>query len=147
MESHPTVLSARLLTIQEVDYIPTRLLRCEKWWWLNGRGFKYTYAAGVFPDGSLDLTGNYVVHMTDSVRPVLIVRPSNVFVKGSIFTFGGARFEMINRKVAFCIDTIGESPYRVKDINTSDQRMLTDYELSDVKRYVDAWLEAAQKEE
>ena len=126
----------KLLSIKDREY--------SNWWWLRSPGHYQYSAAIVNLDGSVYYPGYSVNIDYDCVRPALKINlESSGFKIEDTFSFGGKTFKIISDDLAFCLEDIGTHCFR-KDWKAPDAN---DYEVSDVKRFVDAWFEAALKEE
>ncbi len=127
----------KLLSIKDREY--------SNWWWLRSPGYSQDCAAIVLYDGSVSYSGNYVNYGDFCVRPALKLNlESSGFKIEDTFSFGGKTFKIISDDLAFCLEDIGTHCFR-KDWKAPDANV---YEVSDVKRFVDAWFEnAMQKKE
>jgi len=77
-----------------------------------------------------------VDHSTGSVRPILILK--NRPKIGKTFVFGNKRWTMIATDIALCDEAFCQMPFRKdwwQSINVSN------YDFSDIKQYLDSWLE------
>lgn len=137
-EEELDIIGATLLSVEEVEGLPKRLRGYGDWWWLRSHGFVRGFAALVNGDGSADDCG-YFVDTDMPVRPALIINnlnSSNLKI-GDSFMFGGEEFAIVSGTLAFCKADIGTHCFRAnwKAKNGSD------YEKSDVKKFVDSWFE------
>lgn len=143
METKMRIKSATLLTTEEAR---TLLAREERkyscWWWLRSPGTHQNDVASVNYDGSVYYLGRSVSIGCGCVRPALnITFDSSERNIGDVFDFGGKKFKIISSHLAFCLDDIGEACFR-KDWRAVDAG---NYELSDIKRFIDSWFEETTK--
>lgn len=140
---------ARLLTIEEAEKLPDRLIFSNFIWWLMTPAavdntiwgqLTRNYIAAVHEDGYIGY------HICDidfySVRPALKIanlRSSDLKI-GDIFEFGEHKFEIISDYLAFCLYSIGSMAFR-EDWRALDAK---DYEKSDVKKYIDDWFKRSK---
>ena len=136
---------ATLLSVDEARKLLSKKDReYSNWWWLRLPGYYQDYAAYVSTDGLVDCTGYDVDYADVCVRPALKINlESSGLTIGDTFSFGGKTFKIISDDLAFCLEDIGTHCFR-KDWKTPDANV---YEASDVKKFIDAWFEAALKEE
>lgn len=110
------------------------------WWWLRSAGRNPHRAAGVNPGGSTDKTGAFIELDDEAVRPVLIISD---FVDchtntGEKVEYGGYIWTAVLDNMAVCDEIIGRHRF---DANTND------YEKSEIRQYLENWLEEKMKEE
>ena len=135
LENGITVTGATLLTVVEAERVPESTLGIDRPWWLRSPGYYTNCAANVYND-YIDGDGCNVGCETYGVRPVLNVSlDASGLSVGDKFTFGDKEFDVISKNKALCTDIIGNCAFR-KDKNLDDAN---NYELSDVKMFVDKW--------
>lgn len=107
-------------------------------WWLRTQGNWVNYAQCVFRIGQIDKDGTFVSFQNICVRPALKINITDPCVsKGDTFRFGGYEFKIINSELAWMYkDDIG--PYLFRYDSGADDA--NDYEVSDVKKYIEEWL-------
>lgn len=139
LENGITIEGATLLTIEEAEKLTKETLSIGCWWWLRSPGGSGDGAASVFSDGSVYYNGFYVYFDFGAVRPALIISnlKSSDLKIGDRFQFGNRTFEIISADRALCTESIGECAFR-EDWESADAN---DYEVSDVKRFIDDWYE------
>ena len=145
MENTFKFKTATLLSVDEARKLLSKRDReYPHWWWLRSPGYSRNCAAYVNRGGSVDYGGFDVSYGSGCVRPALKINlESSGLTIGDTFSFGGKTFKIISDELAFCLEDIGTHCFR-KDWKAPDANV---YEVSDVKRFVDAWFEAALKEE
>ena len=129
---------ATLLPSDEALALPERLRKYEEEWWLCSPGLEFVSATCVSADGVVNLLGFYL----DSdffVRPALhITNLKSTSLKiGDQFKFEDLEFEIITEDLAFCLGDIGRCVF--------SELLISDYDISDVKGYVDEWFDKANK--
>lgn len=135
------IAGATLLSIEDAEALPLRLREYNYWWWLRSPGDDSYSTASVYCDGSINYCGASCDYCGDAVRPALKIKnlESSNFEIGNIFIFGGKKFEIISKNLAFCLEDIGRHCFQ-KDCWLTDAN---DYEESTVKKYIDEWFEKA----
>ncbi len=143
METKMRIKSATLLSVDEAERLLSKQDReYHSWWWLRSPGFYQNYAAFVNDVGSVYYYGTSVNIGDGCVRPALNIDLDSSDLKiGDVFDFGGKKFKIISSHLAFCLDDIGEACFR-KDWRAVDAE---NYELSDIKRFIDSWFEETTK--
>ena len=132
------ITGATLLSIEEAEALPLRLRYYYEWWLLRSKGNYQCYIAFVDRAGSVNNEGCGVTRDADCVRPALIINlKSSNFKIGDVFIFDDKEFEIISENLAFCKSDIGHHCFR-EDWEAEDAN---DYEVSDVKEFVDEWFE------
>lgn len=135
-----TVTEARLLTKEEAEALPERLIRYPDWWWTKSAWDGIFAIAAWIVYGNSSSVDYSRIDLWRDVRPALIFESKDLKV-GNKFLFGGKEFEVIKEGLAFCTTDIGKCAFR-KDWKAEDANQ---YEASDVKKYVDKWFEEAIK--
>lgn len=135
--------SITLLSKEEYKKYSDKIPTVAKNWWLRSPGGNTFTAACVFCSRSSRsdvFVGGGDVSFALGVRPALqISNPESMNLEtGDTFSFGEQTFTYLGEGLALCDDCIGECTFRkdywkVQDVN--------DYEKSDVKAYVESWLE------
>lgn len=145
IEDELNITGATLLSVEEAANLPVRLGKYDCWWWLRSPGFKQYHSAFVYKSSVIDYGGEYTSNIFGRVRPALIFSntESSNFKIGDCFSFDGKEFEIISDNLAFCKSDIGHSCFRLdyKAHNANN------YEVSDIKKFVDNWFRKAKEEE
>lgn len=140
------IKGATLLSLDEAASLLTAEERCYcSTWWLRTPGFISNYACYVFSNGSVNYYGFNVFNFYIGVRPALIINriESSGWKVGDIFEFGGKEFKILSPKLAWMYkDDIGRCAFR-KSFKADDAN---NYEVSDVKKFVDNWFEVASSD-
>lgn len=122
----------QLYMFGEPRYFETIDFRNDKCTWWTREGTQ------ILPDG----------YRADAFPPntELGVRPLLLFVKDypqeripGLFLWGGLQWVVISDNSALCTDIVGASPFRV---NWKDKELaseISDYETSDIKKWLDKW--------
>ena len=152
-EANLEITGATLLTVEEAEKLPMRLLFSSFTWWLrtpviskrNGWLTRNSYVAAVHNDGFISYeNGDFVSANYYRVCPALKI--SNLEKSGlkigDTFEFGRREFEIISDDLALCL--IGIADYAFRDDWRADDA--NDYEKSDVKKYIDEWFEKSIEE-
>ena len=129
-----------LLTIEEAKALIDKQRYQTPTWWLRN-----IYAAFVDGEsGSVDVTGIDICNELFGVRPALQISnlTSSDFEIGDRFEFANYTWTVISEDKALCDDIIGYSVFR-DDWKAKDA---SDYEKSDIKKYLDNWWEEMQNE-
>lgn len=145
------IRGATLLSEKEAKTLLTEKERRYKgWWWLRSSDYGQPYAAVIYYDGSVILYSSYALDHTGCVRPALKVNIDNSDFKiRDTFVFGKKTFKIISNELAFCMEDIGMCHFREDWIDSDANDIVsdaTDYEKSDVKKFVDAWFAKAMRE-
>ncbi len=145
MSNLPKIEGAILFSINEAK---TRLIEKERaykdWWWLRTPEYSQMSATYVNEDGSVRYGGVDVDINSGCVRPALRINLKNSDLKtGDAFVFGDKFFKIVSKDLAFCLEDIGYCCFR-DDWNAPDAN---DYEVSDVKKFVDTWFKEAMQDE
>lgn len=129
--------NATLLTIEEATQLSEELKNYIDLWWLRSPGYFSDCGAYVGICGFIDRYGCNVSYDCVLTRPALKISnlQSSNFQVGDRFEFGGKPFQIISNSLAFCLTDIGNHCFR-EDLRAKD---VTDYEKSDIKKYVDEW--------
>ena len=139
-----SIESATLLSCEEVKKYGKMIPPVEENWWLRSPGISVRQATCVNgKDGYVDGAGGYVNFVDDAVRPALQSSNPVSFQTGEKFAFGEHTFTYLGEGLAICNDIVGKCAFR-KDWNAPDANV---YEASDVKKYVDNWLEKIKEKE
>ena len=145
------IIGATLLSTEEAEKLPERLRKYSNWWWLRSKGYG-SHATYVDRGGSVNYHGDAVIYGNNCVRPALKISnlESANFKIGDTFEFGGKQFEVISNDMAFCKNDIGVYVFRVNYnvygyIVDYDAPDANDYEISNVKKFVDDWFNTALK--
>lgn len=145
MRRLPEIKLATLLSVEEAQTLLTQEERVyDYWWWLRSPGYNQYDATHVNLDGSVSYYGYSVDYGDDCVRPALkISLKYSDYRIGDIFKFGNKIFKILSDDLAFCLEDIGTHCFR-KDWQAPDANI---YEVSDVKKFIDAWFEQAKNKE
>ena len=136
------IKGATLLLKEEATSFLTRKERAySDWWWLRSLGDYQSFAAYVGDDGGVNEYGYVVSYDGVCVRPALIIKlESSDFKVGDIFKFGNKEFKILTPTLAWMHkDDIGRCAFR-EDWEADNA---SNYETSDVKKFVDDWFKAA----
>ena len=130
------VISADLLSVEEVNEIPKWILANGEWWWLRSPGDASHYAAYVGVDGSVDDYGDYVHDNGYTVRPALIISNlPNLEIGETVKVFGVAAQYIGSDKVLLCESIF----YRNFDEESNV------YETSEVKKKMNKWFKGMKE--
>lgn len=136
------ITGATLLSAEEAEKLPQHLRSYKGWWWLRSPGYYQDVAVLVNTGGSVYYGGSFVINDFGYVRPTLRIsalESSNLLYIGDRFEFGGAEFEVVSDRLAFCTGDIGCCAFR-RDWKAEDANV---YEASDVKQFVEEWFKSA----
>jgi len=133
-EREINITEATLLSIEEYNQYKYLISCINGAWWLRSPGLDFTSAPCV---DSSHIFYEYVDYEL-GVRPALKISNSNLQIEDK-FKFADHVFTVISEKYALCDNIIKKYNFRadwkVKDANN--------YELSDIKQYVDSWFNKA----
>lgn len=135
-----TIDGVTLLSIEEYEKYKKNIPLLKDFWWLRTRGNSNTGVMGVKKDGSVDHYGFFVYADGVHARPVLKISNHNLKIKDE-FEFKNYKWTVISEKLAICNTSIGYFPFRK---NWREEDML-DYNVSDVKTYIEDWLSEEYK--
>lgn len=109
------------------------------WWWLRSSGDYGFDAYCVDYGGGIGGYGNLVFNSDGSVRPALRLNPefSNLQIKDR-FEFGGKSWTVIGEEIALSDEAFCRMAFRRKYWEAYDAN---NYATSDIKKYLDNWLE------
>ena len=140
----PYITGATLLSASEAKNLDKEILKADKDWWLGSRGNNDYFAACVIGDTGYVYGPGDRVDFSFGVRPALIISDLESFgyKTGESVHFGGHSFTIISDRYALCNDIIGECAFR-KD---SKAENANEYEISDIKRYVETWFEKVKEQ-
>ena len=131
------VISADLLSIEEVKVLPQWILANGHWWWLQSPGYTCYNAAFVYIGGSVDTYGHNVDDTKGGVRPTLKVSNlPNLTIGETVGIFGLLAQYIGNDSVLLC-EPIGYHRFDAESNN---------YERSEIKSYLDDWFEEKRRE-
>ena len=137
------VNSITLLPAKVFEECGKRIPLLETYWWLRDAGetSRESRAMGVYYDGTLDQYGTIVKSTIYAVRPALEVNQTGGdWGVGDKFRLFGYDWTIISDRYALCDSSIGTCCFREDDqAEDADQ-----YEASDVKKFVEKWLEEQQ---
>lgn len=128
-----------LLSIEECEKHKQHITPIDCVWWLRSPGYSSECAACVHRDGNVLRHRGYVHHIGIAVRPALQIKNPN-YAKlnaGDRFGLFGYDWTVISRELALCDEAIEKHAFR-EDWRAKDAN---DYEKSDVKRFVEEWLQ------
>ena len=132
-----------LMTLEEYETYMERIPKLNDYWWLRSPGQFSLSEAAVKPDGSVNREGDYINLGICAIRPVIKFNNtggSRIEV-GEQFVLGGHPFTVIDKEVAIMNDSLGCRYFR-KDWKAQDANA---YMQSDIKVYIEEWLEKALK--
>lgn len=140
---HASIIEITLLSIEEYEASEDNIPPLAHWWWLRSPGILSRSAACVRPGGGVCGNGYYVNYANIGVRPALRVNPESINlsiipIRGKT-RFGGEIWTRIAEDVFLCDRNICQMPFR-KD----HQADANCYDTSDIKPYLDEWLENAK---
>ncbi len=136
------VTEITLLSVEEYEAAKDNIPPLNEYWWLRSPGFYSNIAACVAPDGGVHDIGDYVNAGSVGVRPALRVNPQSLNLQiGEKAQYGGHTFTRITEDMLLCDEFICKMTFR-KDWQADNAN---DYEASDVKTFLDKWLEKAQQ--
>ena len=140
VEEELNINGATLLSVEEAEKLPDRLLKCRNFWWLRSSGKYLNFSACVTPLGMINYRGEEI-NINFCVRPALILDnlESSNFDIGDIFIFGNKEFEIITKELAFCREDI--------EFHCFNEEKNNDYESSEIKEYIDNWFEEVSSKE
>ena len=127
------------LSVEEYEKYWNKISPVEESWWLCSPGCSADRVACVFGESGDVYVYGFFVYREFGVRPALqISNPESMNLEsGDVFSFGGQTFTYLGEGLALCDDIIGkcvfQEAYKAPDAN--------DYEKSDVKAYMEKWLE------
>lgn len=139
------IIGATLLSLEEAEKALSLLSEFEKLyprsWWLRTPGSYDRWAHCVARTGIIYTDGSFVNTSNRCVRPALKIKINDPDIqKGDTFLFGGYEFKVISEDLAWMYkNDIGFCPFRY-DAGAEDAN---DYEASDIKKYVEEWLDKA----
>ena len=125
-----------LLSIEEYEKCKDIIPKINDWWWLRSPGYDSRSAANVSNDGSVFSFGDFVCNDFYAVRPVLIYKSSNL-QNGDKIKFADYCWTVISENMMLCDEVIGHTCFR-NDWLADDSN---DYEKSDIKVWLEDWLE------
>ena len=143
-ESNMEITGATLLSSEEYNNYKNRIPHLDKNWWLRSPGYDDALrAVCVFGDFGFVFNRGDIVYGELGVRPALQINlsSSNLSV-GDEFVIGEHKFTVISESYAISNSDIGYYPFR-KDSKADNAN---NYEVSDVKKFVDEWYEELIKE-
>ncbi len=135
-------VEATLLSKEEYEYYKENILhfaRFEKnWWWLRTPGYKEGYVCFVNREGSVEDDG-FVANPAISLRPALkiIMGPYNL---GMSFQFAGLDWVCIGGGYALCTTELCKYHFNI-NINKDGEQ--NNYDDSDIKSFLEKWLDVA----
>lgn len=125
-----------LLSVEEAKALPVEIRKyTNNNWWLRSSGDDRKASLVIGPVGGVYSIG-YLVSWQRGVRPALRVNlESSDLQIGDKLTIFNRSWTVISKKLIFCDDIVGRSPFR-KDWDASDSN---DYEASDIKKWLEDW--------
>lgn len=133
-----------LLSKKEYEARRDSIPLADGWWWLRSPGCYSDYVAYINEDGSVNDLGFPVFYSKCFVRPVLWLNQGSAHLKISEkFRFGDKTWTYIGDGFAIADEPFCKMAFR-KDANAEDANS---YEASDVKKYLDAWLDDQRQKE
>ena len=135
------VTGITLLSIDEYEKMRNVIPHMHDFWWLRSPGNDSGHAAEVSNDGTVNEDGSNVNYSLNCVRPALILDPkfSNLEI-GDKFKLKNYVWIVISERYAICDTAIGCHCFR-EDWTADDAN---DYEKSDVKKYLERWLNGTE---
>lgn len=132
-----------LLSVKEYKAAEDNIPPLNEYWWLHSPGNDSLDTACVTPCGDIHDYGHSVFVNHVGVRPVIRINPRSVNLQiGEKAQCGGRTFTYIAEGILLCDEIICKMPFR-KDWQADD---VNDYETSDVKMFLDEWLNKAMSE-
>lgn len=135
--SLPNIKGITLLSLEEYEELKANIPPLDDHWWLRSPGKSSDTACSAYNMGFCDTTFKTYVNLDVlAARPALIVESSELKV-GDKFQLGNHNFTMISDKYALCDNSVGHCCFR------GDKKAgnANDYEASDVKKFIEDWLE------
>ena len=129
-----------LLTVEEAEKLPKDILKFSNWWWLSSPGVLNFSVAYVDDNGIANARG-LAVYFIFSVRPILICDNIDSFglkLGDKVSAFGKEWQYIGDDRILLYGEPLTEMEFRDADEQTPG---LNDYEKSDVKKYLDDWLD------
>lgn len=123
------VISADLLTVEEASKLPRWIRANGEWWWLRSPGYRSNDVAGVSSGGSDCF--NFVDDDDVAVRPALRIKHVNLDFGETVEVFGEMAQYIGDDKVLLC-DVVAKKRFDGES---------NDYEESEIKSYLDSWLD------
>ena len=153
VETEIEVAGIGLLNVEEAEMLPEKIRAIKKFWWLKTVGktgeHEINYRAMfVCKNGDICYNGQSIKSYSAGVRPVLFLNPALPnFKKGDKFEWNGYDWTLISDSKALCNSIIKNMKYK-KDANRYKLLKIKDvYEVSDIKQFLEQWLEDTQKGE
>ncbi len=135
------IINITLLSVKEYEVAKDNIPVIHDCWWLRSPGRDDYLATGVYFDEGI---GNFMVYRKLSVRPVLRFYPKSTdLLIGNKVRIGGCVWTNIGKGILLCDQTIARRPFK-KDWTAEDSN---NYETSDVKAFLDKWLEDTKGEQ
>lgn len=128
-----------LLSIEEYKKHKRHITPIDCVWWLRSPGCRSWLAAYVGSSGIVNSNGDDVDRDLIAVRPALqVANPKSASLKiGDKFCLFGYEWTVISKELALCDEVVGKHAFR-EDWQAEDAN---DYEQSDVKRFLEEWLD------
>lgn len=127
-----------LLSIEEYEEHRDAIPPVDRWWWLRSPGCIKSFTAYAGYNGCIYGHGIDVTMSGGSVRPALRLDPESVAPQlREKLRFGGRTWTYIGGGLAIADEPFCQMAFR----KNWDAVNANDYEASDVKAYLDAWLE------
>lgn len=148
-----------LLSAEEYEQFKNNIPSLNHSWWLRSPGdngyAKYVqgYAKYVQRGGYVDKYGAPISYQYVAVRPALILNSESSRLKiKDEFKFGKQKWTVISDTYAICNDNIGERCFRAGcradwEVEDANGENANDYEKSDVKEFIEDWLESCINKE
>lgn len=131
------IISADLLSVEEVENIPCWICACGNYWWLRSPSYDSDNVANVDVDGSIEDYGSDIRSAYIAVRPAITVATSfHLQIGETVKVFYKMAQYIGNNKVLLC-EPIFRSQFD-KNNNT--------YETSEVKHKLDEWFNQMKSE-
>lgn len=139
---HDSIIEITLLSIEEYEEAKDNIPQSQyTYWWLRSPGYFSDYAACVSPVGGADYIGLGVANVYAGVRPALRVNPAPLNLQiGEKAQYSGRTWTYVEEGILLYDGIICKMPFR-QDWQAEDAN---DYEASDIKPYLDEWLENAK---
>ncbi len=132
---------ATLLSKEDyVKYEKRIPILCDTWWLKTPCEF-IKERVMIVRDAHIWEDGYFVLNTNAGVRPALVISQMGCYKVGDTVSFGGISFTIISSKYALCDQVIGYGAFR--KVKNADN--VSDYNASDIKKYVDLWFANAQK--
>lgn len=130
------VESIYLLSVNEAEDIPKYILANGEDWWLRSPGYYSVYAAFVYVDGAVSSVGYSIDDDTIFARPALKINnleSLNLEIGETVKVLGLMAQYIGGNSVLLC------EGIAMQRFATRFDNKISDYETSEVKRFIDKW--------